>query len=143
MILQYNRSIERIGVRLVMNDIDKVLIGSTKNIQHRVFRNKINKGFNTSNVDREICLAYGELAEAFEAYRTKSGNVGEELADVAIYLLGIAEMLDLNLGYEIDKKIEINEGRAYSRDCNGVMKKCDDGKTIEQVIEYYFPDGLK
>jgi len=33
------------------------------------------------------------LSEAYEAYYKKKDNLGEEMADVIIYLLGIAEIL--------------------------------------------------
>jgi len=51
-----------------------------------IFDNKLKRGFNTTNVELEFCFTNGELAEAFEAYRKKLPSVGEELADVAIYL---------------------------------------------------------
>ncbi len=71
------------------------------NIQKIIFDNKLNKGFNTTNVELEFCYTYGELAEAFEAYRKKLLSIGEELADVAIYLYGIAEILCYDLNEEI------------------------------------------
>ena len=40
------------------------------------------------------------MAEAYEAYRKKN-DLGEELADVAIYLLGISEILGISLYKEI------------------------------------------
>lgn len=61
-----------------------------KEIQKEVYQNKVNKGFNITNVDKEFCLLYGEVVEAFEAYRKKKSDLGEELADVAIYLLGLS-----------------------------------------------------
>ena len=62
-----------------------------KKIQKEIYQNKINKGFNTTDVNLEFCLAYEELAEAFHAYHRKKNDLGEELADVAIYLLSIAK----------------------------------------------------
>ena len=38
-------------------------------LQKDIWQNKINKGFNITNVDKEFCLLYGEVAEAYEAYR--------------------------------------------------------------------------
>jgi len=70
-------------------------------IQKIIFDNKVKKDFNTTNVELEFCLTYSELAEAYEAYKKKLPTLGEELADVAIYLYGIAEIL----GY--DKTIEL------------------------------------
>lgn len=82
-------------------------------MQKRIFQNKINKGFNTDDINKEFCFLYGEVAEAFEAYRKKKDDLGEELADIAIYLLGLSEMLGVNLEEEIDKKVIKNEKRVY------------------------------
>ena len=81
--------------------------------QKRIYQNKINKKFNVTDVYREFCYAYGELSEAAEAYMKKKGDLGEELADVAIYLLGIAEIVGVDLESEILKKMEKNEKREY------------------------------
>ena len=32
-----------------------------KKIQKEVWENKVNKGFNTTNAEKEFCLLYGEL----------------------------------------------------------------------------------
>jgi NTP pyrophosphatase (non-canonical NTP hydrolase) len=71
------------------------------NIQKVLYDNNVKKGFNTTNIELEFCLTNGELAEAFEEYRKKLPSVGEELADVAIYLYGIAEILGFDLNKEI------------------------------------------
>lgn len=95
---------------------------NTRSIQKEIFDNKIKKGFNTTNVEFEFCLAYGELAEAFEAYRKKLSTVGEELADVAIYLYGIAEILGYDLNDEILKKVDKNKNRVY-KNVDGVYTR--------------------
>ena len=84
--------------------------------------NKIRHGFNTTDICKEFCLLYGEVSEAYEAYRKKKDDLGEELADVAIYLLGISEILNINLETEILKKIDINSKRKYEK-INGVNFK--------------------
>ncbi|WP_055668567.1 MazG-like family protein [Desnuesiella massiliensis] len=89
------------------------------NIQKIIFDNKVEKGFNTTNIELEFCLINGELAEAFEAYRKKLPTVGEELADVAIYLYGVAEILGFDLNKEILKKVNRNRKRIY-KNINGV-----------------------
>ena len=58
---------------------------------------------------------HDELAEFYEAYRKRLPTVGEELADVAIYLLGLAEILQVDIGREIDRKMNINEHRKYAQ----------------------------
>ena len=75
----------------------------------------INKGFNTTDVNKEFCLLYGEVAEAYEAYRKKKNDLGEELADVAIYLMGLSEMLGFDLQEEIENKVEKNKRRVYKK----------------------------
>ena len=57
----------------------------------------------------------GEIAEFYEAYRKRLPNIGEELADVAIYLLGIAEILHLDLEKEIEGKMRVNRRRQYTQ----------------------------
>lgn len=94
-------------------------------LQKDVWQNKINKGFNTTDVDKEFCLLYGEVAEAYEAYRKKKDDLGEELADIAIYLLGLSEMLGFDLETEINNKHEKNKKRVYKK-VNGVNVKVSD-----------------
>lgn len=84
-------------------------------LQKDIWQNKINKGFNTTNVDKEFCLLYGEVAEAYEAYRKNKDDLGEELADIAIYLLGLSEMLGFDLETEINNKHEKNKKRVYKK----------------------------
>lgn len=48
---------------------------------------------------------YGEVNELFQAWlKNDQENINEELADVAIFLLGISEMLGSDLGEDIVKK---------------------------------------
>ena len=90
-----------------------------KKVQQEIFQNKVNKGFNITDVNKEFCLLYGEVAEAYEAWRKKKDDLGEELADVAIYLLGISEILGIDLEKEILHKINKNVHREY-KVINGV-----------------------
>ncbi|APB32059.1 MazG-like family protein [Vagococcus teuberi] len=83
-----------------------------KQYQKRVYENKVKHGFNVANVETEFLLLYGEVSEAFNAFK-KNENIGEELADVAIYLLGISEILGVDLETEMLKKMDINENRVY------------------------------
>ncbi len=92
--------------------------------QERIYRNKVAHNFNTTDIPLEFSLTYGEMAEAFEAWRKKKSldEIGEELADVAIYLYGIAEILGVDLDKSIDRKMKINEERVYTQE-NGVLKR--------------------
>lgn len=91
-------------------------------LQKDVVANKKAKGFNTTNVDMEFNLLHGELAEAYDAWHRKKGDLGEELADVAIYLAGIAEILGVDLEEEIRAKVEKNKSRVYVKK-DGVFVK--------------------
>ena len=93
-----------------------------KEMQKAVYQNKLDKGFNVTDVHKEFCLLYGEVAEAYDAWRKKEENVGEELADIAIYLMGLSEILGLDLEREIEKKMSINQGRVY-QSVDGVLIK--------------------
>ena len=84
-----------------------------KQTQKRIYENKINKGFDITDIYRQFCFLHGEITEACEAYTKKKHNLGEELADVAIYLLGLAEILDIDLEQEILEKMDKNEKRQY------------------------------
>jgi len=95
---------------------------SLKKFQKQIYANKINKGFNTTDIYLEFCLLQEEVSEACRAHYKKEYTVGEELADVAIYLLGLAEILNINLEKEIKEKVKKNKKRIYNR-INGVMTK--------------------
>ena len=96
-----------------------------KNIQKQIWQNKINKGFNTTDVNKEFCLLYGEVSEAYEAWLKKKDDLNEELADIAIYLLGLSEMLGYDLIDEIEKKVSKNEKRVY-KNIDGVNVRIGD-----------------
>ena len=93
-----------------------------KQLQKEIYQNKVNKGFNLTDINMEFCLTYGELGEAYMAWLKKKEDLGEELADVAIYLMGISEILGIDLEKEIVHKIEKNAKRVY-KEINGVMQK--------------------
>ena len=83
-------------------------------IQKEIYQNKVDKGFNVTDINKEFCLTYGEVSEAYEAWRKKKDDLGEELADVAIYLLGLSEILGIDLEDEIQKKVYKNSKREYT-----------------------------
>lgn len=93
-----------------------------KKLQEEIYENKVNKGFNVTDINKEFCLTYGEVAEAYEAWKKHKDDLGEELADVAIYLLGLSEILGINLEEEIQKKMYKNSKREY-KVINGVTTR--------------------
>ena len=91
-----------------------------KKLQKDVYQNKVNHGFNVTDVNMEFCLAYGELGEAYMAWLKKKDDLGEEFADVVIYLMGLSEILGIDLETEIVNKIDKNAKRVYAIE-NGVL----------------------
>ena len=96
-----------------------------KKLQKEIYQNKLDKGFNTTGVNKEFCLLYGEVGEAYDAYRKGKDDLGEELADIAIYLLGLSEILGKDLEEEIKNKVQINKNRKY-KDVNGAKIKIEE-----------------
>ena len=95
-----------------------------KELQKEVMRNKLEKGFNTTDVALEFCRAHEELSEAFSKFNKNQCGVAEEFADVAIFLLGMCEILGYDLEKELVRKIEVNKKRKYKK------KKSPDGKDV-------------
>ncbi|MEU5191606.1 MazG-like family protein [Streptomyces klenkii] len=81
-------------------------------LQRIAWDNKILKGYNTTDVPLEFCMLQEKAAAAFSAWRKRKELLGEELADVVLYATSIAEMIGLDLQYEIKKKVDKNSARS-------------------------------
>ena len=95
-----------------------------KELQKEVMRNKLEKGFNTSDVALEFCRAHEELSEAFSKHNKNQPGVAEEFADVMIFILGMCETLGFDLEKELVGKIGKNKNRKYEK------AKSPDGKDV-------------
>ena len=95
-----------------------------KKLQKEVMRNKLEKGFTTTDVALDFCRAHEELSEAFSKFNRGQSGVAEEFADVIIFILGISEKFGFNLEKELIRKIEINKKRKYRKE------KSPDGKDV-------------
>jgi NTP pyrophosphatase (non-canonical NTP hydrolase) len=87
-------------------------------------RNKLEKGFNTTDVALEFCRAHEELSEAFSKHNRNQTGVAEEFADVVIFILGMCEKMGFDLEKELVRKIEINKNRVYKKE------KSPEGKDV-------------
>lgn len=97
-----------------------------RSIQKLTWENKLAKGFNTSDVPLEFCLLQGETAEAFDAWRRKRDDLGEELADMTLYIMSLAEMTGIDLQNAIEEKLTRNAQRTYVTDeKSGTLVKVD------------------
>lgn len=88
--------------------------------QRQAWVNKQIKGFNTTDVPLEFCYLQAEVAEAFDAWRKGHPDLGEELADAALFLVALAEMNGVDLGAEVSQKLAKNAGRRYVTGGNGL-----------------------
>ena len=69
-----------------------------KALQKAVYDNKVAHGWNVTNIHEEFCLLQTEITEAYHAYFHETPEAfAEELADVAIYLMGMAEIAGVDL----------------------------------------------
>jgi NTP pyrophosphatase (non-canonical NTP hydrolase) len=93
--------------------------------QERIFKNKENHGFNTTNIYQEARYILEEVAELMRAVeKNDRDNMKEELADIVIFAYGCAEVARLgSLDDEIFKKMEINEKREYHKSEDGDFVK--------------------
>lgn len=98
-------------------------IGSAQKL---AWENKTLKGFNTTDVALEFGLLTAEVGEAFTAWRKGLPDLGEELADVFLYLTALAEMNGVDLGSEVARKIEKNTRRTYERNEHGAQIRTSD-----------------
>jgi NTP pyrophosphatase (non-canonical NTP hydrolase) len=85
-----------------------------RQIQKKIWDNKVKKGFNTTDIGKDLLYLAEELGEAVKSFRKESKDeLAEEVADLIIYSLGLMEMLGKDGYEEIMKKCEKNEKREY------------------------------
>ncbi len=89
------------------------------------FSNKVAKCVNTTKVEKEFCLMLREFVEGYQAFITKDSSIGEALADVAISLIGLVEIVEIDLQIEIEQKVMVNEQRHYLV-IDGVLTSIDE-----------------
>lgn len=93
-----------------------------RTVQREAFANKVAKGFNTTDVALEFGLLTSEVSEAFTAWY-RGEPMGEELADILIYVAGLAEIVGVDLDAEVTRKLAINRTRVYVPLPNGTLVK--------------------
>jgi NTP pyrophosphatase (non-canonical NTP hydrolase) len=64
------------------------------------------------NLAASISLEANEILECFQwSEEADRDHVGEELADVLLYVAQLANVLEIDLGSAVDRKLERNHGR--------------------------------
>ena len=102
------------------------LLRQLLDLSWQAWDNKLAKGFNVDDVALEFGLLTAEVSEAFTAWRKRLPDFGEELADVLIYLAGLAEMTGIDLGTEVERKLAKNVTRSYGTGDDGVLRRVED-----------------
>lgn len=94
--------------------------------QADLWANKLDKGFNTTDVSLEFNLLTEELGEALHAWR-HGGDLAGELADITLFTMAIAQMSGVDLGAAVAAKMAVNRSRTYVRNPEtGSFVKTDD-----------------
>ncbi len=93
-------------------------------LQKEVYQNKINRGFNTTDIGKEIILMTEELGELARAYKNSDKKPAEEISnkediidsigDLMVYCLGLCEMLKIDSEKALLKIIEDNKKREHT-----------------------------
>jgi NTP pyrophosphatase (non-canonical NTP hydrolase) len=96
-----------------------------RSVQEQTWANKQAKGFNTEDIALEFGLLTAEVSEAFTAWRKRLPDLGEELADVLIYLAGLAQMAGIDLSDEVEQKLAKNADRVYRPNAQGALTRED------------------
>jgi NTP pyrophosphatase (non-canonical NTP hydrolase) len=93
-------------------------------LQREVYRNKVARGFNVSDVGKEIVLMVEELGELAHAYKNSdkqpAPNISHKdemvdaVGDLMVYCLGLCEMLKVDAGEVLTAIIEQNRTRTHT-----------------------------
>lgn len=96
--------------------------------QKRIFQNKVDHGFNITNIYQEARYILEETAELMGAIeKNDRPNMLEELADIVIFAYGCAEVARLgDLDTRIFEKMQENECRKYIKNSEGDFEKVSD-----------------
>ena len=114
-----------------MTDIEKL----QQRLQAFADRRDWNQFHSPKNLSMALIVEAGELAEhfqwltqeeSFELAEDKLEKVGEELADVFVYLVRLADQLNIDLPAAVERKIELNEAKYPADVVRGSAKKYDE-----------------
>lgn len=83
-----------------------------KKLTREVLQNKINNKFPTNDLYHEFDLLKKEVKEAEDELENPE-KLKKELADIVIFAMSIARIIEADLEVEIVEKIEYNKNRSY------------------------------
>ncbi len=93
-------------------------------LQREIYQNKVNRGWNVTDVGKEIVLMVEELGELARAYKNSDKRPAAEIdhreemvdavGDLMVYCLGLCEMLGVNGEEVLMTIVAHNETRAHT-----------------------------
>jgi NTP pyrophosphatase (non-canonical NTP hydrolase) len=93
-------------------------------LQREVYRNKVARNFNVTDVGKEIVLMVEELGELAHAYKNSDkqpaptishkDEMVDAIGDLMVYCLGLCEMLQVDAGEVLTTIIERNRTRTHT-----------------------------
>lgn len=93
-------------------------------LQKRIFQNKAGRGFNVTDVGKEIILMAEELGELAKAYKNSDKKPAREISnkdemidavgDMMVYCLGLCEMLGVSSVDVLKRIVNENEKRRHT-----------------------------
>ncbi|MBL7160585.1 MAG: hypothetical protein ISS93_01900 [Candidatus Aenigmarchaeota archaeon] len=93
-------------------------------LQKRIYQNKVNRGFNVTDIGKEIVLMTEELGELAKAYKNSDKKPAREISnkeeiidaigDLMVYCIGLCEMLGISSGDVLAKIVNSNENRTHT-----------------------------
>lgn len=76
------------GMKIIINvEMEETNMVDLKQLQKETYQNKVDKGFNVTDVNKEFCLTYGEVSEAYEAWRKKFTKTQKENIKLLMVLI--------------------------------------------------------
>jgi len=95
-----------------------------KELQKKIYQNKVDRGFNITDIGKEIVLMTEELGELAKSFKKSDKKTAKEISnkdemadaigDLMVYCIGLCEMLGLNAEEVLEKIVENNKKRAHS-----------------------------
>ena len=83
-------------------------------IQKKIFQNKVKRGFNTTNICKEIVAISEELGELARAYKLNDKDeMIDAVGDIIVFCLGLFEIFGVNGEEVLTKIVENNKTRSH------------------------------
>ena len=82
--------------------------------QKEIYQNKVERGFNVSDIGKEIILIIEEVGELSRSFRDKNKEeMVDAVGDIMIYCLGLCEILGVDSEKVIQKIVDNNKKRTH------------------------------